>query len=409
MKCRMQWGLAVVFVLSGLVRADDWPQLLGPRRDGHSNETGLLASWSKQGPPVVWQRDVGEGYSGPVVAGERLILFHRLDNQEVVECLHATSGKPLWKHTSGTQYQDPLGKGNGPRSTPLVDGKRVITLGAAGQLTCLDLASGQKIWDRSLHQDYRVPPSYFGVGTSPLVENGLVLVNVGAKDAGIVAFAFETGKEVWRATNDGASYSSPVACTIDGARRAVFFTRQGVVVLDPQTGRVSYQQRWRARYDASVNAATPLVIDNLAFFSTCYETGALLLRLKKDGAEEVWDSDDVMSNHYNTSIYHEGHLYGFHGRQESGPSFRCVDLLTKKILWDRPGFGCGTMVLAEGRLIVMTERGELLLVQATPEAYQELSRATVLNAVPVRAQIALSGGRLYARDERKCVCFDVRK
>jgi outer membrane protein assembly factor BamB len=405
----MHWGLIVVLALSGVVRADDWPQFLGPRRDGHSNETGLLAGWSKQGPPVVWQRDVGEGYSGPVVAGERLILFHRLDNQEVVECLHATSGKPVWKHTSATQYQDPLGKGNGPRSTPLVDGKRVITLGAAGQLTCLDLASGQKIWDRSLHQDYRVPPSYFGVGTSPLVENGLVLVNVGAKDAGIVAFAFETGKEVWRATNDGASYSSPVACTIDGARRAVFFTRQGVVVLDPQTGRVSYQQRWRARYDASVNAATPLVIDNLAFFSTCYETGALLLRLKKDGAEEVWDSDDVMSNHYNTSIYHEGHLYGFHGRQESGPSFRCVDLLTKKILWDRPGFGCGTMVLAEGRLIVMTERGELLLVQATPEAYQELSRATVLNAVPVRAQIALSGGRLYARDERKCVCFDVRK
>src|SRR5581483_8021265 len=175
----------------------------------------------------------------------------------------ADSGKPLWKYAYPTKYEDALNKGNGPRATPTVTSGRVITLGAGGQLTCLELDTGRKVWALPLLQDYRVPGSYFGVGTSPVVEQDLVLVNVGAKGAGIVAFALHSGEEVWRATEDGASYSAPVVCTVDGARRAVFFTRNGVVVLDPRSGKVTYRQRWRARYDASVNAATPLVIGDL--------------------------------------------------------------------------------------------------------------------------------------------------
>jgi outer membrane protein assembly factor BamB len=399
--------LLTIFI--AMSRAEDWPQFLGPTRDGHSGETGLHASWPASGPPVLWQRDVGEGYSGPVIAGERLILFHRVENDEVIECLQAATGKPLWKHAYPTQYVDALNKGNGPRSTPLIADGHVIALGAAGQLTCLDLATGRKLWERALLKEYRVAPSYFGVGTSPVVEQGLVLINVGAKDAGLVAFAADTGKEVWRATHDGPSYASPVVGTVAGGRRAVFFTREGVVVLDPRKGDVTFRMRWRARYDASVNAATPLLIGELAFFSASYEVGALLLRLKKDGADEIWQGEDVLSNHYNTSIYHAGHLYGIHGRQEAGPSFRCVDLKTKKVAWDQPRFGCATMIEVEGRLLVLTERGELVLVQATPDAYRELARARVLDAGPVRAQIALSAGRLFARDERKLVSFDLRK
>ncbi len=356
---------------------DDWPQFLGPTRNGVSAEKGLAASWPKDGPPVVWQRDVGEGYSGPVIAGERLILFHRVADKEVVECLNAATGKPLWKHAYRTSYADMLGKGDGPRSTPVIAAGRVVTLGAAGTLTCLDLEKGTPLFSRPLNTDYRVPGSYFGVGTSPLVDGDRILVNVGGKNAGIVAFALADGKEIWKATTDGASYSSPVIATVGKERLAVFFTRFGVELLDAKTGAVRFRQRWRARYDTSVNAATPLVIGDRLFFSTCYETGALLLELQADGtAKELWHGQDVLDCHYNTPVYHDGHLYGIHGRQDvrPGPDFRCVDLKTKKIAWQQPRYGCASLILADGKLIALTERGDLVLVDATPAAYRELAR-----------------------------------
>lgn len=394
---------------SFVARADDWPQFLGPRRDGTSNEKGLVATIGAKGLPLAWQRDVGEGFSGPVIAGNRLILFHRVDNEEVVECLVASSGKPIWKLAYPTTYSDQLGKGDGPRSTPVIVGDKVVTLGAEGTLTCLTLEAGKKVWQLSLTKDYKTPLGYFGVGTSPVVEGDLVLVNVGGPKAGIVAFSLKDGQEAWRATGDPPSYSSPVVTTVDGVRRAVFFTRTGAVVLDPKNGDVFYQKKWRARYDASVNAATPLVIGDQAFFSTSYETGALLIKLKKNGADEVWTDENIMSNHYNTCVYHDGHLYGFDGRQEATPSFRCVELKTRKVKWEKDRFGCGTMVLADGRLIVLTEKGDLSLVQATPAAFRETGRTRLLDAGPCRAQIALADGRLFARDQKRLMCIDMKK
>jgi outer membrane protein assembly factor BamB len=403
-------ALTFVILLPSASRADDWPQFLGPQRNGVSAEKGLAASWPKDGPPALWQQDIGDGFSGPVIAGDRLILFHRVGDNEIVECLHATSGKQQWKFAYATSYSDMLGKGDGPRSTPTIEGNRIITLGAEGVLHCLDLEKGTKVWSKHLLKDYKVPPSYFGVGTSPVVTDNLVLVNVGAKNAGIVAFALEDGKVAWKATDDGPSYSSPVVTTVGKQRLAVFFTRFGAEVLDVKTGAVRYNHKWRARYDASVNAATPLVIGDRLFFSTCYETGALLLKLKSDGsAEAAWQGEDVMDNHYNTAIYRDGHLYGLHGRQEKGPDFRCVDLATKNVVWDNKKFGCGTMVLADGRLILLSEAGNLVLVEATPQAYRELARARVFDAGPCRAQIALANGKLYARDQKKLVCFNVAR
>ncbi len=401
--------IACLLVLSPLC-ADDWPQLLGPQRDGVSKETGLLASWNKDGPPRLWSKVVGEGFSGPVIAGDRLVLFHRVDNEEVVECLNAETGKPIWKQGYATSYEDQLGKGNGPRSTPVVQEGMVVTLGAAGVLSCFDLATGKKQWALDLAKDYRVAPSYFGVGTSPLIDKDRVLVNVGGKAAGIVAFALDNGKELWQATTHEASYSSPVMTTVGGARRALFFTREGPVLLDPADGAVKFQQKWRARYAASVNAATPLVIGDQAFISASYETGALLLKLRADGADEIWRAEEgVMSNHYNTCVHQDGHLYGIDGRQEAGPNLRCVELKSKKVLWEKTRFGCGTMVLAEGRLILLTERGELLLIDASPASYRELARAAVFPDGPCRAQIALANGRLYARDQKTLTCFDLKK
>jgi outer membrane protein assembly factor BamB len=395
-------------VLCSKTRAADWPQFRGPDRNGVSTETGLATRWPKDGPRLVWEMKVGEGYSGPVVAGERVVLFHRLGDREVVECLHAATGKPRWKLPYATSYQDQIGKGDGPRSTPVISGDKVYTLGAEGMLHCLELASGHKVWSRQINVDYKVPQNFFGVGTAPLIEGKLLLLNVGGKGAGIVAFNKDTGKEVWKATDDGASYSSPVAATIAGARLVFFLTRRGVLAMDPADGKVRFQKTWRARNPNSVNAATPVIAGDRVFFSASYETGALLLHVKKDGFEETWQGDDILSNHYETSIYHDGYLYGCDGRQETGAQLRCVEFKTGKVRWTKEGFGCGSMILADGQLIILTEKGDLVLVEPTPKAFHEKARASVL-AKYCRAPIPLANGRLYARDDARLVCLDLRK
>jgi outer membrane protein assembly factor BamB len=387
----------------------DWPQFLGPNRNGTSPETGLLVTWPDKGPPKVWEKEVGDGYSGPVVAGNRLILFHRLANNEVVECLDPANGKGVWKFEYPTAYQDDYGKGNGPRATPAIAGNKVYTLGAEGKLHCLDLEKGTKVWSRSLHDDYQVKKGFFGVATSPLVEGNLVLVNVGGKGAGIVAFNKDDGKEVWKATEQAASYSSPVAATIDGVRHVFFFTREGIVGLDPANGTVRFSKRWRARLDASVNAATPLVVDDLLFVTSSYSTGAILHRIKKDGIAEVWKGDQALSSHYNTPVVHQGYLYGLDGRQEGGGAeLRCVELKTGIVKWSKERFGCASLILADGRLIALCENGDLVLVEPTPDSYKEKARARLLNR-PVRAEPALVNGRLYARDDSKLICWNLKK
>jgi outer membrane protein assembly factor BamB len=395
--------------LGGGLSAADWPQFLGPTRNSTSAETGLLATWPAKGLPLSWERPVGEGYSGPVVSGGRLILFHRVGDEEVVECLDAATGKGHWKFSYPTAYDDDFGKGNGPRSTPLVAGNRVYTLGAEGRLHCLDLDSGKKVWDRSVTADYGAPKNFFGVGTSPLLEGDRLLLNVGGRGAGIVALNKDTGKEVWKATDDGASYSSPVAATIDGRRHVIFLTRAGVVSLDPATGLVRFRLPWRSRSNASVNAATPVVVKDEVFISASYETGAVLLKVGKDGATEVWKGDDILSNHYDTSVYHDGFLYGFDGRQELGAGLRCVEWKTGKVRWTRDKYGCGSMVLADGKLIILGEKGDLVLVTPTPEGYREKSRIRLFKNLPCRSPIALADGRLYARDAKRLVCLYLKQ
>jgi outer membrane protein assembly factor BamB len=400
---------ASLLVTAFCLIAADWPQFLGPTRNGISSETGLRTEWPKSGPPVLWHKEVGDGYSGPVVAGQRLVLFHRLEDKEVLSCFDAVTGADRWSTSFPTQYRDDYGKGDGPRSTPLLTGNRVYALGAEGRLICLELDSGQKVWERSLLNDYEVPKSFFGVATSPLLAGNLLLVNVGGKSAGIVAFDKDTGKEVWKAGTDQASYSSPILATLNGTPEAIFFTREGIVFLDPHTGAVHYKKRWRARIHASVNAATPLVVDDYVFISASYGTGAILLQTRKDGVAEIWKNDLSMSNHYSTCIPYKGYLYGYDGRQDEGAArLRCVELQTGKVAWTADKPGCGFMVLADGHLIILEEDGDLVLVEPTPEAYREKARVSVLGS-PSRSPLALANGRLYARDPKKLICLSLQK
>lgn len=399
-------GLAI-FLSPGF--AADWPQYQGPERTGVSSETGLLLNWARDGlPQKLWEKAIGAGYSGPVVAGERVIVFHRVEGEEVVGSLDAASGKGQWRFAYACRYSDSYGKGDGPRATPLIAGGRVYTLGADGQLHCLELENGKKVWERSLKDDYQAKLGFFGIATSPILEGDLLLINAGGRDAGIVALHKDTGKEVWKATSDEASYSSPVAATIAGKRHVFFFTREGIVDLDPKSGAVRFSKRWRARINASVNAAAPLPLDDHVFFSSSYATGAIVLRVADGKFDEVWKNDESLSCHYNSAVRQGDYLYGIDGRQEEGARLRCIDWKTGKVMWSQERFGCGSIILAEGHLIVLDEAGDLVLIEATPQAYREKARASVLGR-PTRALIALSNGRLYARDDKKLVCLNLKK
>lgn len=394
--------------LAAPLTAADWPQFLGPNRDGHSAETGLNWAWPKGGPPVIWKLDVGSGWAGPVVAGDRLILFHRVGDDEVVACLDPATGKERWKFTYRTKYRDDFGFDNGPRATPLIAGDRVFTLGANGDLHAIELATGKKIWHRNLLSDYGASKGFFGIACSPMLAGGRLLVNVGAKGAGIVGFDPVTGEEKWKATSDAASYSSPTVAEIGGKTLAVFLTRQGLVALEPETGKVRHTFEWRPRLNESVNAATPLVWKGDIFLTVSYSTGAVLLRPKGDEVEDVWSNDKSLSSQYNTPVRVGDYLYGVHGRADTGVTqLRCVEWKTGDVKWSVPRFGVASVLAVDGGVLALTETGELVRFDSSPEGYKERGRAMIL-AKPTRAVPALANGRFFARDGSRLVCVKLK-
>ena len=404
-------GALLALVLSFLattLRAGDWPQFLGPTRNGCYAGPSLAAAWTSEGPRHVWQKKIGQGFSGPVVAQNKLILFHRIDDQETVECLEAATGKALWAFRYPTRYTDDFGFDEGPRATPAISEHKVFTFGAEGRLHCLDLDSGKEVWSVDTKKRFDAPKGFFGIACSPLVEGDAVLINVGGSGgAGVVAFEKGTGKVLWKANHDEASYSSPVIAAVDGKRYALFFNRNGLAALDPATGRSFFEFPWSPPIRAAVNAATPLVIGDEIFLSTSYGRGAILLRFQEKGPEKVWSGDDILSNHYATCVHAKGFLYGFDGRQEQGCNLRCVELKTGKIRWSQDGFGAGTLMLAGENLLILSEKGQLVMAPASSESFQPSARAQVL-PFGVRAYPALAEGLLYARSKETLACLDLR-
>jgi outer membrane protein assembly factor BamB len=398
----------LVLLLTAPLLAVDWPQFLGPDRNGIYSGPELNEKWPSSGPRVVWRKQIGAGLAGPVVAQNRLILFHRLDDREVVESFDARTGTAQWRHAYPTTYRDDFGFDEGPRAVPVVAEGLVYTFGAEGQLHALDIATGKPLWNVEAMRQFSVPKGFFGAAGSPLIEGGRVIANVGGKNAGIVAFDAKTGKVLWTATSHAASYSSGIAATIQGKRYGVFLTREGLVGLDPATGEIRFQRPWRSRQAASVNAATPIVVGNAIFVSAEYGPGAGVLQFDGTKLVDVWLSNDALSNHYATSVYHERRLFGFHGRQEFGPVFRAVDMESGKVLWSTGRFGAGTVTLAGSRLLIVRETGELMLAAASPTAFQPIATAQILPPT-VRAYPAIADGLVYIRNDDTLVCLDLRK
>lgn len=374
---------------------DDWPQLLGPERNltyrGRWSEKSSFAS--------LWTRPIGEGFSAPVVAQGRLLIFHRQNNREIVDSLDPATGKAQWSAAYPTGYRDDFGFSEGPRATPTVDGDLVFTYGAEGTLQCLDLKTGARVWQLDARQAFGVRKEFFGTGSSPLIDGNRLLMNIGGEaGAGIVALDKLTGKTLWKALTHESGYSSPVAATIEGARHALFFTREGLVDADPATGRIRFERRWRARMAASVNAAVPVVVGDEVFISTSYGVGASLWKIQGDKATQVWAGDESISSHYSTPVYKDGYLYGFHGRQEQGQELRCIEWKTGKVKWSVPELRAGTVTLAGTHLFVLRENGELLIAPADPKGFRPSKKLKVSEPV-VRAYPALAGGRLFVRTD----------
>ena len=406
---RIAWAVAAALAATVVTQAaNDWPQYLGPSRNGIYEGPALADTWGANGPKVVWRKQVGQGFAGPAVVGNRVILFHRVGNEEVVESLDAATGNSMWRYAYPTRYRDDFGFDEGPRAVPVVADGVIYTFGAEGQLHAVDLAKGTRLWSEDTMKRFGVPKGFFGAAGSPLVEGGRVIANVGGDKAGIVAFEAKTGKVLWAATDDDASYSSGVAATIGGRKLGVFLTRDSLVGLDPASGMVQFQRRWRARIAASVNAATPIIVGDEIFVSAQYGPGAGVLRVNGSQLTDVWTSDDVLSNHYATSVFYNGHLYGFHGRQEFGPSFRAVEFQTGTVKWSQEQFRAGSVLLAGDRLLITREGGELVLASASPQAFKPIARAQILQGV-VRPYPALADGLLYVRNENTLVCLDLRK
>ncbi len=389
---------------------EDWPVFLGPTRNNLSRETGLLKEWPEEGPPLVWEREVGDGYGPPVVADKRLVVFHRVGDEEVVACIDAETGATEhWRYGYPTQYVDRYGYNGGPRSGPCIAEGHVFAFGAEGVLTCLRLDTGAMVWQRTVNKDYNVPEGFFGAGVAPVVDGGKVFINVGGPDgAGVVAFDAKTGETLWKAGKDAASYSTPIVGTIRGERLVIFHTADGLLVVEADSGDIRYSYPFRSKTYESAIAATPVLIDDKVFLSGTYNIGAVLLQLAPDGLKVIWRDELAMQNHWATSVYHDGYLYGMDGRHERGSNFRCIDFMTGEIQWTADeGLGRASFFMAEGNLVALGERGRLALIEVNPKAYVEKARVRVSSrriwTPPIMAQ-----GLLYIRNERQVRCFDLR-
>jgi outer membrane protein assembly factor BamB len=391
-----------------------WPQWRGPRRDGVALDQDVLTAWPSGGPTRLWQAEGGKGYSSFAVGnGRAYTLIGQNDQDEIVLCWDAATGKELWRFTYSAPYQDD--QGAGPRSTPTLDGDRLYTVGATGMFHCLDAATGKKLWGHNLLDEFGAHNLKWGTAFSPLVDGDLVFTNPGGPNGNsIAAFDKKTGELKWKALNDPAGYSSPVALTAGGVRQVVFFTGTRLVGLAAADGRQLWDFPWETQFQ--VNAATPLpfkarkgeqTLDYL-FISSGYGKGSALVKIIPDGggfrARAVYESTFLRS-HFSSPVRHGDFLYGI---DEKTTMLTCLDLRTGQVKWEERGFHRGSLMRVGQYLIVLGERGNLALADANPEKYHKVASARPLSGkcwtMPV-----LADGRLYLRNEQEVLCLDLGK
>lgn len=422
----------------------DWPEFLGPNRDSRSTETGVLTKWPKNGPRLVWSRKLGTGYAIGSVAYGRLYQYDKVGSKARLDCLNAETGEELWKFEYASSYEDLYGYNDGPRCSPLVDGNRVYLYGVEGMLHCLDATTGKLVWKVDASNEFGVIQNFFGVGSTPLIDGDLLIVMVGGSPAdaklvppgqldrvepngsAIVAFDKRTGKVRYKTGDDLASYSSLKLAKINGRDWCFAFCRAGLIGFEPQTGKIDFTYPWRAKIMESVNASTPVVVDDQVLISETYGPGSSLLKVAPGKVNVVWADDakkraKVMQTHWNTPVYHEGYLYGSSGRHTENAELRCIDWKTGELKWSEPGLTRTSLLYVDGHFVMLGEYGNLYLIKATPEKYSVVAEAKLeiaeQGAGPGLAEPALkypcwsapilSHGLLYVRGNDRLVCLEL--
>ena len=409
---RRSWATALLLLLAvlALVRPSsatqvdefDWPQFRGPHSDGWSSEIGLFENWSADNPaPERWRVPLGNGYSSISIVDDIAVTLFGRDAGEYLAAFDTTTGSERWRLRIGDLYRD--GQGDGPRSTPTIDAGRVFALGGSGDLVAADLETGGLLWRVSLAATYDGRRPRWGYSSSAIVVDGQLIIEAGGSDAAIVALDPESGTELWRALDDRPGYSTPIVAEIHGQRQLVFFTASRAVAISPSGGEALWSFPWKTSYD--VNAATPIfVAPDKVLVASGYDVGGSLLRIPSpdSGAavEATWHSRSL-KNQFSSSVVVGDYIYGF----DDG-NLVCLDLETGERMWRERGFNHGSLLYADGHLVVLGERGTLALVRAAPGEYQEIARQEVFEG-KTWTPPSLSRHTLYVRDEHELVALEL--
>ncbi|MGC2578224.1 MAG: PQQ-binding-like beta-propeller repeat protein [Terrimicrobiaceae bacterium] len=394
--------------LHSFATAVEWPQWRGANRDGISTEKISPANWEKDGPKQLWKKQVGTGASSVAVRGGRLYTMGNNGDMDVVFCLDAATGAEIWKHTypqirAVDDELDPSRFEGGPGGTPTVDADKVYTLSHEGDLFCLAAASGKVLWSKNLQKDFSGRRRRYGYAGSPLVDGNLVIVDSGGVGASTVALDKTTGALKWKAGDDEAGYSSPVGFDLAGLRCVAVFKADALVGLNAANGQELWRFPWETSYD--INAPTPIVFGDKIFITSGYGAGCALLQVRPGKATEIWRNKNLRSQ-LASPVLVQGNIYGIDGNVGGG-ELRCLDVGTGVIKWKR-NVGGGTLIAAGGHLLILSERGELVVAEASPTNYREAARAQVLGG-QCWVTPAVANGKIYCKNNQgTLVCLDGR-
>jgi outer membrane protein assembly factor BamB len=437
---RLKYHAAPKPLAKGAV-TENWPRFLGPHDDATTGESKLLAIFPESGPKVVWEMEKGTGYTSPVIVDGRLVYFHRIDDEEVIECLEPETGKRFWSFSYPVEYRDRYGYNNGPRASAVISEGKVYTLGVRSMLTCLELKTGTKLWQRDLDAEFDVAEYFFGHGSCPLLYQGKVIVSIGGKDdLAVAAFDQHTGKLVWGTRQEWhASYASPIVKNLRGKPRLLVYQggdtkppTGGLLCIDPGSGKLHDAYPWRADMYTSVNASTPVMVgDNQVYISECYVNGGILLELDENLKwREVWKAPDF-GMHWTTPQVSDGFLYGYRGRNEPDAWLACYEVATGKEKWrkdleweiDVNGRDYkmkmlrGSLLQADGRFYSLGELGSLGIVELSPQGVEMKQVVQLFTARSTWSLPVVSQGLLYIVQHepdqmgdagRRVICYDLR-
>jgi outer membrane protein assembly factor BamB len=384
-------------------RLTDWSQWRGPNRDGISSEKGWSTAWPAEGPKQLWSLSVGTGYSTVSVSRGRVYTMGNEDKKDTIYCLDADTGAEIWTHSYTCTTES--GGHPGPASTPTVDGQYVYTLSREGHFFCFDADSGRVAWSKHLRKDFGAKSPEWDFASSPLILDNMVIVDAGMavaadRSTGNLIWKTRDYGESWGIKNQGGGYSSPVVFYLNGSKRLAVFNSSGLVILDPNDGRELMLLPWKTSYN--VNAATPIVSGDKIFISSGYNVGCALAQVSGDKLATIWQNKN-MRNHFNSCVLWEGHLYGFDESQ-----LRCLDWETGDVKWTQRGLGKGSLMLADGKLIIMSDKGKLVIAEASPDGFKELASTKILSGLCWTVPV-LSNGRIYCRNhEGELLCLDVK-